>query len=195
MLCFKCCWYLKCSCMIIWASRCWSVKAMMKDVTSGVWESYCTPCWLGECSGVSVFFPLVDLFIHSTFYLSSTSFTPFANGPEDTPNDILSRIGNGSFSLAGGNWDTVSDAAKVELRPFVKDWFTSFGLFGPHYHILHVLALAGSCVQNASCRPSSETDCQAGSQTPLDRPEGQTTQQPAPSPGPQTSESKCILWI
>lgn len=42
-----------------------------------------------------------------------TSFTPFANGPEDTPDEILNRIGNGHFSLGGGNWDTVSDAAKV----------------------------------------------------------------------------------
>ena len=41
------------------------------------------------------------------------SFTPFANGPEDTPNEILSRIGSGHFSLSGGNWDAVSGAAKV----------------------------------------------------------------------------------
>jgi hypothetical protein len=39
--------------------------------------------------------------------------TPFANGPNDTPNDILSRIGEGKFTLAGGNWDSVSAAAKV----------------------------------------------------------------------------------
>ena len=54
-------------------------------------------------------------FILTPFSVSSTSFTPFANGPEDTPNEILSRIGSGHFSLSGGNWDTVSDAAKVEL--------------------------------------------------------------------------------
>ncbi|KAM4540789.1 ribosomal protein S6 kinase alpha-1 isoform 1-T1 [Fundulus diaphanus] len=45
-------------------------------------------------------------------YTMLAGFTPFANGPEDTPNEILNRIGNGSFSLNGGNWDTVSDAAK-----------------------------------------------------------------------------------
>ncbi|XP_028294563.1 ribosomal protein S6 kinase alpha-1 isoform X3 [Gouania willdenowi] len=45
-------------------------------------------------------------------YTMLAGFTPFANGPEDTPNEILSRIGNGHFSLTGGNWDTVSDAAK-----------------------------------------------------------------------------------
>ncbi|XP_072220899.1 ribosomal protein S6 kinase alpha-1-like [Leuresthes tenuis] len=45
-------------------------------------------------------------------YTMLAGFTPFANGPEDTPNEILSRIGSGHFSLTGGNWDTVSDAAK-----------------------------------------------------------------------------------
>ena len=39
--------------------------------------------------------------------------TPFANGPNDTPNDILGRIGEGKFTLTGGNWDSVSIAAKV----------------------------------------------------------------------------------
>lgn len=39
--------------------------------------------------------------------------TPFANGPNDTPNDILGRIGEGRFTLSGGNWDSVSVAAKV----------------------------------------------------------------------------------
>ncbi|CAG10441.1 unnamed protein product, partial [Tetraodon nigroviridis] len=45
-------------------------------------------------------------------YTMLAGFTPFANGPEDTPDEILNRIGNGHFSLGGGNWDTVSDAAK-----------------------------------------------------------------------------------
>lgn len=45
----------------------------------------------------------------------SHSFTPFANGPDDTPEEILARIGSGKFALSGGNWDTVSDAAKVSL--------------------------------------------------------------------------------
>ncbi|GCC24256.1 hypothetical protein chiPu_0002656 [Chiloscyllium punctatum] len=39
-------------------------------------------------------------------------FTPFANGPEDTPEEILARIGSGKYALSGGNWDTISDAAK-----------------------------------------------------------------------------------
>lgn len=40
-------------------------------------------------------------------------YTPFANGPNDTPEEILLRIGSGKFSLTGGNWDTVSDTSKV----------------------------------------------------------------------------------
>uniref|UniRef100_A0A8C3S7C3 non-specific serine/threonine protein kinase n=1 Tax=Chelydra serpentina TaxID=8475 RepID=A0A8C3S7C3_CHESE len=44
--------------------------------------------------------------------LCQRSYTPFANGPSDTPEDILSRIGGGKFTLKGGNWDTVSEAAK-----------------------------------------------------------------------------------
>lgn len=93
---------------------------MMKDVTSGVWESCCTPCWPGEYQHFNLFLEQVFLshFILTLLSVSfsSTSFTPFANGPEDTPNEILNRIGNGHFSLTGGNWDTVSDAAKVELQ-------------------------------------------------------------------------------
>ena len=38
--------------------------------------------------------------------------TPFANGPTDTPSDILARIGEGSISLSGENWDSVSSLAK-----------------------------------------------------------------------------------
>ncbi len=40
-------------------------------------------------------------------------FTPFANGPEDTPEEILVRIGSGKFSLTGGYWSSVSLEAKV----------------------------------------------------------------------------------
>uniref|UniRef100_A0A8C7ZG57 non-specific serine/threonine protein kinase n=1 Tax=Oryzias sinensis TaxID=183150 RepID=A0A8C7ZG57_9TELE len=45
-------------------------------------------------------------------YTMLTGFTPFANGPEDTPEEILARIGSGNFSLTGGNWNTVSAEAK-----------------------------------------------------------------------------------
>ncbi|KFP86002.1 Ribosomal protein S6 kinase 2 alpha, partial [Acanthisitta chloris] len=43
---------------------------------------------------------------------SLPSCTPFANGPSDTPEEILTRIGGGKFSISGGNWDTISDMAK-----------------------------------------------------------------------------------
>lgn len=52
------------------------------------------------------------LFIPS-FSSSAHSFTPFANGPEDTPEEILARIGSGKFSLTGGYWNSVSAEAKV----------------------------------------------------------------------------------
>ncbi|KAM6186479.1 ribosomal protein S6 kinase alpha-2 isoform 1-T1 [Rhynchocyon petersi] len=45
-------------------------------------------------------------------YTMLAGFTPFANGPEDTPEEILARIGSGQYALSGGNWDSISDAAK-----------------------------------------------------------------------------------
>lgn len=45
-------------------------------------------------------------------YTMLAGYTPFANGPEDTPDEILARIGSGKFTLKGGNWNTVSDSAK-----------------------------------------------------------------------------------
>ncbi|XP_061083869.1 ribosomal protein S6 kinase alpha-2 isoform X2 [Conger conger] len=45
-------------------------------------------------------------------YTMLAGFTPFANGPDDTPEEILARIGSGKYALSGGNWDTVSEAAK-----------------------------------------------------------------------------------
>ncbi|KAL0994001.1 hypothetical protein UPYG_G00116590 [Umbra pygmaea] len=45
-------------------------------------------------------------------YTMLTGFTPFANGPEDTPEEILARIGSGKFSLKGGYWNSVSAEAK-----------------------------------------------------------------------------------
>ncbi|XP_023616739.1 ribosomal protein S6 kinase alpha-1 isoform X3 [Myotis lucifugus] len=45
-------------------------------------------------------------------YTMLAGYTPFANGPSDTPEEILTRIGSGKFTLSGGNWDTVSETAK-----------------------------------------------------------------------------------
>ena len=38
--------------------------------------------------------------------------TPFASGPEDSPEDILQRIGKGQYDMNSGNWATVSNLAK-----------------------------------------------------------------------------------
>ncbi|KAG8590022.1 hypothetical protein GDO81_006598 [Engystomops pustulosus] len=45
-------------------------------------------------------------------YTMLTGYTPFANGPDDTPEEILARIGSGKFTLSGGYWNSVSDIAK-----------------------------------------------------------------------------------
>ncbi|XP_043360666.1 ribosomal protein S6 kinase alpha-3 isoform X5 [Dermochelys coriacea] len=45
-------------------------------------------------------------------YTMLTGYTPFANGPDDTPEEILTRIGSGKFSLTGGYWNSVSVTAK-----------------------------------------------------------------------------------
>ncbi|XP_041439981.1 ribosomal protein S6 kinase alpha-3-like isoform X1 [Xenopus laevis] len=45
-------------------------------------------------------------------YTMLTGYTPFANGPDDTPEEILARIGSGKFALSGGYWNSVSDIAK-----------------------------------------------------------------------------------
>ncbi|NXI83359.1 KS6A3 kinase, partial [Rhipidura dahli] len=51
-------------------------------------------------------------------YTMLTGYTPFANGPDDTPEEILARIGSGKFSLSGGYWNSVSDTAKAILLLF-----------------------------------------------------------------------------
>ena len=45
-------------------------------------------------------------------YTMLAGSTPFATGPEDTPQQILSRIGEGRINLMGGNWDSISSGAK-----------------------------------------------------------------------------------
>ncbi|KAL8570504.1 Ribosomal protein S6 kinase alpha-3 [Nucella lapillus] len=49
-------------------------------------------------------------------YTMLAGHTPFANGPNDTPNDILARIEEGKFPLEGGNWDSVSAPAKELVK-------------------------------------------------------------------------------
>lgn len=45
-------------------------------------------------------------------YTMLAGCTPFATGPDDTPTQILARIGEGKVPLSGGNWDSVSPSAK-----------------------------------------------------------------------------------
>ncbi|KAK2507652.1 hypothetical protein MC885_011509, partial [Smutsia gigantea] len=99
-------------------------------------------------------------------YTMLTGYTPFANGPDDTPEEILARIGSGKFSLSGGYWNSVSDTAKA--RPGIQD---------------------------APRRPSSETDCCPCAQTPLDRPLGPTAAIPTQQTGRTTPcqvKSECL---
>ncbi|XP_074662868.1 ribosomal protein S6 kinase alpha-3-like isoform X2 [Tubulanus polymorphus] len=49
-------------------------------------------------------------------YTMLAGHTPFASGPNDTPNEILERIGGGNLILSGGNWESVSDGAKGLVR-------------------------------------------------------------------------------
>ncbi|NXB70885.1 KS6A3 kinase, partial [Donacobius atricapilla] len=53
-------------------------------------------------------------------YTMLTGYTPFANGPDDTPEEILARIGSGKFSLSGGYWNSVSDTAKASILDLVS---------------------------------------------------------------------------
>ncbi|XP_042073669.1 ribosomal protein S6 kinase alpha-3 [Haplochromis burtoni] len=70
-------------------------------------------CEVNACS-VIVLVPVCRSYTSciSASLLCPSSFTPFANGPEDTPEEILARIGSGKFSLSGGYWNSVSTEAK-----------------------------------------------------------------------------------
>lgn len=59
------------------------------------------------------------------FFFLFFRYTPFANGPNDTPEEILLRIGSGKFSLTGGNWDTVSDTSKVHTHTHADQFVSS----------------------------------------------------------------------
>ena len=61
-------------------------------------------------------FNVRDLAIHVGFFCAFFRKTPFANGADDTPEEILRRIGEGKFDLCGGNWNSVSESAKDLVR-------------------------------------------------------------------------------
>jgi len=46
--------------------------------------------------------------------------TPFATGPEDTPEEILRRIGQGQYNFNTGNWESVSQDAKDLVREMLE---------------------------------------------------------------------------
>src|SRR5258706_10748752 len=52
------------------------------------------------------------IYINLTSVVVICRHTPFANGPDDSAEQILARIGEGKFLMNGGNWDVVSTAAK-----------------------------------------------------------------------------------
>lgn len=163
----------------------------MRAATSGAWGFCSTPCWQGERrrwstpSRVSLSCPSFMFPFSRPFFF--TSFTPFANGPEDTPDEILNRIGNGHFSLGGGNWDTVSDAAKVgKRRVCLCSREPAWVLFSCYVKLTSSSLPVGPCVKDAPRGPPPKTDGQAGPQASLDRPQRQTSQQPAAAPRPQT---------
>ncbi|XP_069576510.1 ribosomal protein S6 kinase alpha-1 isoform X1 [Brachyistius frenatus] len=81
-------------------------------------------------------------------YTMLAGFTPFANGPEDTPNEILNRIGNGHFSLTGSNWDTVSDVA--------KDLVSKMLHVDPHQRLTAKQVLKHSWIVQRDKLPSSQ---------------------------------------
>lgn len=55
---------------------------------------------------------MLHCFVLCTFLFPLDRSTPFATGPDDTPKQILARIGEGKIPLVGGNWDSVSSSAK-----------------------------------------------------------------------------------
>ena len=49
-------------------------------------------------------------------YTMLAGHTPFMHDPDDSAATILKRIGEGKFSLSGGNWETVSEAGKELVK-------------------------------------------------------------------------------
>lgn len=80
------------------------------------------------------------------------SHTPFANGPEDTPTEILHRIGNSNLDLKSGNWTVISSEAKVRFCCFMVI-VCMFVYVWPNVHLL--LGFGKKIIAH---RPSSKTN-------------------------------------
>lgn len=109
---------------------------------------------------------------HVPFTCVYVRYTPFANGPNDTPEEILLRIGSGKFSLTGGNWDTVSDSSKVHHLYYVTVayWLKHLENHSEfkRYNRLNNLFVPGPTFPYASCGPSPAIHSRAGPKAFLD---------------------------
>lgn len=105
----------------------------------------------------------------------SCSFTPFANGPDDTPEEILARIGSGKFSLTGGYWTSVSNEAKVRNQQGSPHLLEEKRVKGsreyvPSVLIVRVSFLSGPGLQDAPRGPPPPANGGPGAATPLGDP-------------------------
>uniref|UniRef100_A0A6I8S6V4 Ribosomal protein S6 kinase n=1 Tax=Xenopus tropicalis TaxID=8364 RepID=A0A6I8S6V4_XENTR len=85
-------------------------------------------------------------------YTMLAGYTPFANGPGDTPEEILARIGSGKFTLRGGNWNTVSDSA--------KDLVSRMLHVDPHRRLTAKQVLQHEWITNRDLLPQSQLNRQ-----------------------------------
>lgn len=85
--------------------------------------------------------------------------TPYASGPEDTPSEILYRIGNSNLDLKSGNWLVVSADAKV---PFLY-WVIVLGVC-----IKNTIYILGFSKKVVAYRSSSTTNSLSSSLKSMD---------------------------
>ena len=89
----------------------------------------------------------ISILLFYRFFLFFHRHTPFANGPTDTPNDILARIGEGTFSLVGGNWDSVSPQAKVRRQSIRFQLLLNINYMGGTFFLIQEeLTFLNTCI-------------------------------------------------
>ena len=96
--------YVQCTCIRLCTCICTCIRLC---------TCICTYIRLYTCICTYIRLPYSGYYsniIDSLSFFSSEC--PFAAGPDDGPDRILSRISEGKINLTGGNWDTVSAAAK-----------------------------------------------------------------------------------